>query len=279
MYLSETIGERNLRKPAKLAEAADYIQETMESMQYEIERQSFKVVGFERLPCHNLIAEVLGKDKPKEIVLIGARYDSVQGTPGANDNGSGTAALIEIADQLRGRQFSQTVRFVFFTNEEPPFFQRDGQMGSWVYAKACRQRGDTLKLVMSLETMGYFTDVPDSQKYPPLLAALYPSTGNFIGLVSDVRSRPMLLDVEKRLRKQCEVDVQIGSLPSELQGVGWSDHWSFWQEGYMGLMVTDTALFRYPHYHQPTDTVDKIEFVRFSQVVDGLAKMIEDLAK
>ena len=279
VHLSETIGERNLRKPAKLAEAADYIQKTMESMQYKIERQSFDVVGFERFPCHNLIAEVLGKDKPKEIVLIGAHYDSAQGTPGANDNGSGTAALIEIANQMRGRQFSQTVRFVFFTNEEPPFFQRDGQMGSWVYAKACRQRGDTLKLVMSLETMGYFTDVPDSQKYPPLLAALYPSTGNFIGLVSDVRSRPMLLDVEKRLRKQCEVDVQIGSLPSELQGVGWSDHWSFWQEGYMGLMVTDTALFRYPHYHQPTDTVDKIEFVRFSQVVDGLAKMIEDLAK
>ncbi len=127
--------------------------------------------------------------------------------------------------------------------------------------------------------MGYFTDAPSSQKYPALLAAFYPSTGNFIGLVSDVKSRPMLQDVEKRLRKQCQVDVQIASLPSDLQGVGWSDHWSFWQEGYMGLMVTDTALFRYPHYHLPTDTVDKIEFVRFSQVVDGLAKTIEDFAK
>ncbi len=278
VHLSNTIGERNLRKPAKLAETADYIQKTIEAMDYKMERQTFEAVGFERFPCHNLIAEVLGKDKPNEIVLICAHYDSAQGTPGANDNGSGVAALIEIANQMRGNRSSRTVRFVFFANEEPPFFQRDGQMGSWVYAKACRKQGDDLKMVMSLETMGYFTDAADSQKYPPLLAKMYPSTGNFIGLVSDIKSRPLLLEVEKRLRKNCTVDIQIGSLPSELQGVGWSDHWSFWQEGYMGLMVTDTALFRYPHYHQPTDTVDKIEFVRYAQVVDGLVKAIKDFA-
>lgn len=278
-HLSETIGERNLRKPAKLSQAADYLQKTMEAMDYSIQRQTFEVVGFERFPCHNLIAEVLGKDQPKEILILGAHYDTFQGTPGANDNGSGVAALVEIAYQLQRKQFPKTVRLVFFANEEPPFFQRDGFMGSWIYAKACKQRGDNLRLVMSLETMGYYTDAADSQRYPPLLAAMYPSTGNFIGLVSDVKSRPMLLEVQKNLRKHCEVDVQIGSLPGELQGVGWSDHWSFWQEGYMGLMVTDTALFRYPHYHLPSDTVDKIEFSRFSKVVDGLSKMVEELAK
>jgi hypothetical protein len=126
--------------------------------------------------------------------------------------------------------------------------------------------------------MGYFTDTPDSQKYPPLLAAMYPSTGNFIGFVSDIKSRPQLMTAVKCFRKHCMVDAQSASLPGELQGVGWSDHWSFWQEGYMGLMVTDTALFRYPHYHETTDTVDKIEFVRYAQVVDGLAKMITDFA-
>ncbi len=275
VHLSQTIGERNLTKPKKLNETADYIQKSLESQGYSIERQPFQVSGYE---CNNLIAEVVGNDKPKEIVLVGAHYDSARGTPGANDNGSGLAALLVIAQQMRGKQFPRTIRFVAFSNEEPPYFQRDGQMGSMVYAKACRQRRDDLKMVLSLETMGYFTDAPDSQKYPPLLAAMYPSTGNFIGFVSDIKSRPQLTAAVKCFRKHCTVDAQSASLPSELQGVGWSDHWSFWQEGYMGLMVTDTALFRYPHYHAPTDTVDKIEFVRYAQVVDGLAKMIADFA-
>ena len=281
VHLSQTIGERHLLKPAKLTEAADYVQRTMESMEYKIERQSFEVVGFESVPCHNLIAEVLGKDKRDEIVLVGAHYDSARGTPGANDNGSGVAALIEVANQLRGKQFSRTIRFVFFANEEPPFFQRDGQMGSWVYAKACRQRGDNLNVVLSLETMGFFTDEPNSQKYPQPLALMYPSTGNFIGIVSDIKSRSLLDQAATLLTKHCKgkVDVQKAALPGEMVGVGWSDHWSFWQEGYVGLMITDTALFRYPHYHKPTDTFDKIEYVRFAHVVDGLIKTIEDFAK
>ncbi len=278
-HLSQTIGERNLAKPKKLAETAEYIQRKFESMGYKIDRQSFAVTGFEGIECNNLIAEVLGREKPDEIVLVGAHYDSARGTPGANDNGTGVAALLEIANQMRGKQFARTIRLVSFANEEPPYFQRDGQMGSWIYAKECRKQRDNLKLVLSLETMGYFTDEPNSQKYPPLLAAMYPSTGNFIGLVSDVKSRPLLTEAVKSLRKHCEVDVQSASLPSELQGVGWSDHWSFWQEGYMGLMVTDTALFRYPHYHEATDTVDKIEFGRFAKVVDALVLSIADFAQ
>ena len=273
-HLSERIGERNLSRPKKLNETVTYVQKMLESMGYSIDRQSFSVSGIE---CHNLIAEVVGSVSPKEIVLICAHYDSARGTPGANDNGTGVAALIEIAEQLRGKQFTRTVRLVAFANEEPPYFQRDGLMGSWVYAKACRARGDDLKIVMSLETLGYYTDEPQSQKYPPLLAVLYPSTGNFIGFVSNVESRQQLTDTVKIFRKHCKVDAQIAALPGDLKGVGWSDHWSFWQEGYSGIMVTDTAPFRYPHYHEATDTIDKIEFVRYSQVVDGLAKTVTDL--
>jgi len=274
-HLCETIGERNMTKPKKIVEAVAYLEKSFETMGYKIERQTFEV---SEVKCHNLIAEIKGKDNPAEIVLIGAHYDSARGTPGANDNGTGVAALLEIARQMQGKQFSRTIRFVSFANEEPPYFQRDGQMGSWVYAKACRANKDNLKVVLSLETMGYFTDEPNSQKYPPLLAAMYPSTGNFIGIVSDIKSRPLLIEVATRLKKNCKVDVQSASLPGDLQGVGWSDHWSFWQEGYAGVMVTDTALFRYPHYHEPTDTVDKIEFVRYAQVVDGLAKTISEFA-
>ena len=274
-HLSKTIGERNLTKPKKLDETVAYLQKEFESIGYKITKQTFQVNGFD---CHNLIAEVIGDGQPDEIVLVGAHYDSAQGTPGANDNGSGVAALLEIAKQLHGKPYSRTVRYVAFANEEPPYFQRDGQMGSWVYAKACRERKDNLKVVLSLETMGYFTDEANSQKYPPLLAPLYPSTGNFIGVVSNLPSRKLLDDVAKHLKTHCKVDVQKGALPGDLQGVGWSDHWSFWQEGYEGLMVTDTALFRYPHYHAPEDTVDKLTFKPYAQVVDGLAKTVADLA-
>jgi len=274
-HLSETIGERNLTKPNKVKETVAYLQKELESSGYKITKQTFQVNGID---CHNLIAEVIGEGKPDEIIVVGAHYDSAQGTPGANDNGSGVAALLEIAKQLHGKPYSRTVRYVAFANEEPPYFQRDGQMGSWVYAKACRERKDNLKVVLSLETMGYFTDEANSQKYPPLLAPLYPSTGNFIGLVSNLPSRKLLDDVAKHLKTHCKVDVQKGALPGDLQGVGWSDHWSFWQEGYEGLMVTDTALFRYPHYHAPEDTVDKLTFKPYAQVVDGLAKTVADLA-
>ncbi len=275
VHLSETIGERNLRKPEKLNEAADFIFKSFAKSGYSPERQTFQVAGME---CVNIVVEVKGTTYPDEIILAGAHYDSVQGSPGANDNGTGTAALLLIAEKLRDKKFARTLRFVAFSNEEPPYFQRDGYMGSWVYAKACRERGDDLQVVISLETMGYFTDEPQSQKYPPLLAALYPSTGNFIGFVSNLESRQLLQDTFIKFRKHCQIPSERAALPGELQGVGWSDHWSFWQEGYQGIMVTDTALFRYPHYHLDTDTVDKIDFDRYSQVVDGLTEVVADFA-
>lgn len=274
-HLSEGIGERNLMKRAKLGEAVQYLYRTLESLDYKVDRHTFTVSEVE---CVNLIAELVGNATPKEIVLVGAHYDSVQGSPGANDNGSGVAALLEIARQLRGKNFAKTIRFVLFANEEPPYFQRDGQMGSWVYARACRMRGDDIKIVLSLETMGYYTDEPQSQKYPALLSAMYPSTGNFIGFISDVPSRKHLSSTVAIFKKHCNVDAQLGAFPRDLQGVGWSDHWSFWQEGYPGIMITDTALFRYPHYHLASDTADKLEYNRFAQVVDGIAKTVVELA-
>lgn len=274
-YLSQTIGERNLGKPLQLEQAANFVQGRWAAMGYAVEKQSFRVDEYE---CFNLSTELVGTKYPMEIVLIGAHYDSARGTPGANDNGSGTAALIEIARQLYGKPCLRTVRFVAFTNEEPPYFQHKESMGSWVYARACRMRGDHLVSVISLETMGYFSDEADSQKYPPLLAPLYPNTGNFIGFVSNLSSRKLLTETVNIFRQHCQVDSQLGAFPAELQGVGWSDHWSFWQEGYQGIMVTDTAPFRYPHYHAPTDTVDQIDFERYSQVVDGLAKTVADFA-
>ena len=276
VHLSETIGERNLRKYKSLNDAADYIEQLFKDFGYTASRQEFQVRGFK---CFNIEVEIKGKSKPDEIVIIGGHYDSAQGTPGANDNGSGTAAMLVLANHFKKYQPERTLRFVAWTNEEPPYFQRRDLMGSWVYAERCRKKNENIVGVISLETMGYFTNQPDTQKYPAPLNLLYPSTGNFIGFVSDVNSGGFQRQVIKVFRDKAKIASEGASLPDALPGVGWSDHWSFWQEGYVGLMVTDTAPFRYPHYHKATDTPDKINFVEYSKVIDGLVYVVEDLVK
>ena len=274
--LSEEIGERNLGRYDQLNQAADFLESKFQSWNFDVTRQTFVCRDMD---CHNLIAEIKGTEQPEKILIVAGHYDSAVGTPGANDNGSGTAAMLALANHFQNAKPGLTVRFVGFTNEEPPYFQNRGEMGSWVYAELCNQRSEDIIGVISLETMGYFTDEPDSQNYPEPLDQFYPSTGNFIGFVSDLASRPLQHRIIKTFREHAKVPSEGASLPSQLPGVGWSDHWSFWQEGYQGIMVTDTAPFRYPHYHETTDTVDKIDFVRFSKVVEGLKYVIRDLAE
>jgi hypothetical protein len=245
-------------------------------MGYSVETQAFDVQGRE---CRNLIVEIPGAALATEIIVVGAHYDSAPGTPGANDNASGVAALLVIAEQLRGLTPARTLRFVAFTNEEPPYFQREEQMGSWVYARACRARGDDIVGAISLETIGYFSDEVGSQQYPPLLASSYPNTGNFIGFVANLKSRGFLNQVLKEFQQHSQVASESASLPEVIEGVGWSDHWSFWQEDYVGLMITDTAPFRYPHYHLETDTPDKLDWDRYTLVVEALVPTIEQLVK
>ncbi len=274
VHLAETIGERNLTHYDELCEAADYIEDEFKSYGYETERQVFEVRGFD---CYNIAAEIRGSEQPEKILIIGAHYDSVMGTPGANDNGSGTASMLVLANLFRDAKPKITLRFVAFTNEEPPYFQNRGLMGSWVYAEKCRKENQDIVGVLSLETMGYFTDAEDSQKYPAPLNLMYPSTGNFIGFVSNLNSRQFQNRVIKTFRENAKIPSEGASLPSATPGVGWSDHWSFWQEGYLGIMVTDTAPFRYPHYHEQSDTPDKIDYESLEKVIDGLKFVVLDL--
>jgi len=275
-HLAITIGERNLLHYKELCAAADYIETEFKNYGLTPERQTFNV---RRLDCHNIAAEIKGSKLPEEIVIIGGHYDSATGTPGANDNGSGTAAMLTLAQHFSKSKPDRTLRFVAFTNEEPPYFQTEDQMGSWVYAKKCRLEEQNIVAVISLETMGYFTDEEDSQHYPPPLDRLYPSTGNFIGLVGDVKSGKLMRRVKKSFKENCKVPVEGAALPGNVPGVGWSDHWSFWQEGYVGIMVTDTAPYRYPHYHKASDTPDKMNFPVYAKVVEGLVKPIEELVR
>ena len=276
VHLATTIGERNLRTYDKLCDAADYIEAEFKSYGYKPARQTYQVHGKD---CFNIDVEIKGSKLPNEVVIIGAHYDSAVGTPGANDNGSGTAAMLLLAKHFAKSAPQRSLRFVAWTNEEPPYFQNPGEMGSWVYAEKCRVEKQDIKSVLSLETMGYYTDAKDSQHYPKPLDLMYPSTGNFVGFVSNLRSRGMQRDVIKTFRKHAKIPSEGASLPAKTPGVGWSDHWSFWQEGYAGLMVTDTAPFRYPHYHKPTDTPDKVNFPEMAKVVEGLKFVVMDQAK
>jgi len=271
--LAVTLGERNLWRYASLRKAADYISSTFESLGLRPEHQTYDV---SRLPVDNTVAELAG-GRSNEILVVGAHYDTVNNCPGANDNGTGVAAMLELARRFAGHPQARTVRFVAFANEEPPFFQTS-QMGSLVYARAARAREDRIIGMLSLETMGYYSDEPDSQHYPPPLDTWHPNTGNFIAFVSNLQSEPLLSQAHGAFRTGTAFPIEVAAAPETLAGIGWSDHWSFWETGYPALMVTDTAPFRYPWYHHPDDTIDKIDFNRMAEVVDGLEHVVRTIA-
>lgn len=226
----------------------------------------------------NLVLDLRGQ-LSGPLVLVGAHYDSAKGgTPAANDNGSGTAAALVLAARLAPEPRRLPLRFVLFANEEMPYFATP-TMGSLVHARGCAARGEDLRAMFSLETMGYFTDARRSQKYPPPLSALYPDRGNFIGFVGDLGSRALVRESLGLFRHYASVPSEGASLPGSLPGVGWSDHWAFWQQGYQAVMVTDTAPFRDPNYHRASDTIDKLDFARLSRVVVGLERMLRELVR
>lgn len=272
--LGGEIGERNVVHPEKLRAAADYLEGVFANLGYRVTRQPYPTEG---MTCDNLEVELPGISHRDEIVVIGAHYDSVMGCPGANDNASGVASVLALARDWAKREPSRTVRFVAFVNEEPPFFQTD-LMGSVVYAKRCRQRGDKIVAMLSLETMGCYYFEKGSQKYPFPFGLFYPSRGDFIAFVGNTSSGDLVRRCVRTFRANAAFPSEGGAVPGSLPGVGWSDHWSFWQSEYPGLMVTDTAPFRYPHYHTAQDTPDKVDYARLARVVDGLSKVLEDLA-
>jgi hypothetical protein len=272
--LAGEIGERNTMRYAQLNAAAEFIEQSLARARLTLRRDSYELRGH---AYHNIEVEIRGA-RP-EILIVGAHYDSVFGSPGANDNGSGVAGLLALARRFAGKPCGQTLRFVAFVNEEPPYFQTP-EMGSFVYARRCKDRGDQVAGMISLETIGYFSDEPRSQKYPAAgLGFFYPTKGNFIGFVGNTGSRSLLRAAVSAFKKEQKLPCEGAALPAAIPGIGWSDQWSFWECGYPAIMVTDTAPFRYPHYHSSTDTPDKLDYDRFALVVSGMEKVIAELAK
>jgi hypothetical protein len=265
---------RNITFKTKLDQTAQRLVDQLSQMGYQVERQQYQA---RQQIFENLIVEIPGQQRSSEIIVVGAHYDTAYDAPGANDNGSGVAATLELARLYQGQKPLRTLRFVFFTNEEPPFHWQD-DMGSLVYAKRCREQQEKILAMLSLETIGYYSDAVNSQKYPAPLDKLYPNTGNFLGFVSNIDSRELLRTAIVSFRRHTQFPSEGAALPNTLPGVGWSDHWSFWQVGYPAIMLTDTATFRYPFYHTEQDTPDKLDYDRMARVVNGIAQVIADLA-
>jgi Zn-dependent M28 family amino/carboxypeptidase len=271
--LAGRIGERNLWHYPALLAAADYIQGTLTELGYAPTDEPFESQG---KPVHNIVAENRGHAAEGEIVVVGAHYDTVLGSPGANDNGSGVAALLELARLLADRPLPRTLRFVAFVNEEAPFSYTD-EMGSLVHARGARARGEHIQAMLSLETIGSYSDAPGSQHYPFPLNLFYPDTANFIGFVGNLGSRGLVRRALRTFRQTTAFPSEGAAVPASIPGVGWSDHWSFWQAGYPAIMVTDTAFYRYAHYHTGGDTPDRVDYDRTARVVAGLARAIAEL--
>ncbi len=271
--LAGEIGERNVFRPGTLEAAARYIEGQWAAQGYAVVRDPYEVEGVE---CANLEATLAGSGD--EIFVVGAHYDSVRGSPGANDNGSGVAALLEISRLLVGERPGTTLRFVAFVNEEPPFFLWR-RMGSMVYARRVRERGDPIAGMISLETIGYYSSEPGSQSYPPLLRFFYPSRGNFLGFVSNLQSRRLLRRAVAAFQASSDWPVQSVAMFEFVPGISWSDHVSFWRQGWPALMITDTAPYRYPWYHSAQDTPEKVDYESLASVTDGLAGMVRSLLR
>lgn len=268
--LAGEIGEHNVFHPEALKAAERYITGAWQEQGYEVVPQIYTTHGID---CANLEITRQGTNPQSGIILIGAHYDSVFGSPGANDNGSGVAAMLELSRLFRTVQPKTTLRFVAFVNEEPPFYYWSS-MGSMIYAKQAKRRGDNIRFMISLETLGFYSDTPGSQHYPPLLKYFYPDRGNFIAFVSNLRSRGVMLENVEAFRAGSDFPVEHIATLACVPGVAWSDHLSFWRRGYPAFMITDTALFRYPYYHCAEDTPDKLNYAAFAAMTNGLAAML-----
>lgn len=268
--LAGHIGDRSPLFYRQLEEARAYIEHSFTKSGYQVDHDVYQVQ--ERL-FRNLIVQKKGTCEADSILIIGAHYDTVPGTSGADDNASGVASLLELAQLIRHQPTQKTIRFVAFTLEEPPYF-RTSYMGSWVHAKRCSQNSENITGMISLEMVGYYSDLERSQRYPlPFLDWYYPRQGDFIAVAGNWRSRRLVKKVTTQLKQGTGLPVQSISLPF-VPGVGLSDNWSFWQQGYPALMITDTAFFRNPHYHLPSDRPETLNYERMTELVRGLEKVL-----
>ncbi len=270
-YLSVTIGERHLWKENSLTKAADYIESVFMDDGYAVKRQTYSSYG---KGVSNLVAEKRGRDE--KVIVIGAHYDTVPGTPGADDNASAVAALLELGRLHKKGLQRKTLLFVAFVNEEPPCFGSHN-MGSMVYANHMKEQGISVEVMISLEMIGFFSK-ERIQNYPlPGMRLFYPKTADFIGAVGNFHSWKYVSCLKRGIRKYSSIRSRSLTAPEYLGGINLSDNYSFWHHGYRAVMITDTSFFRNRNYHQETDTIDTLDFESMAEVVKGLSFTLLEL--
>lgn len=279
-FLADSIGEREaVSAYAGLERASEWVRGRIEGLGVAAEAQEFRVRGGRAV--RNFTARVVPAPPSSSptgssaFVVVGAHYDAVAVTRGADDNASGVAAALELLHRLRERPASCEVRVAFFTNEEPPFFWSDS-MGSLVYARAMAARGEVPAAVYSLESIGYYSDSAGSQSYPPIIGWFYPSRGDFLAFVGNIASRALVHRSVAAFRAVATLPSAGSAAPRQLPGVGWSDHWSFWQVGIPAVMITGTAPYRNPRYHELEDVPMYLDFSRLSRAVTGIEHVVRE---
>jgi hypothetical protein len=281
-YLSGTLGEHNMtRFPKQLEMAADYIEKEFRGMGLTPKIQTYTIKEIPQVKgqtAKNISVEISGTSRPDEIIVIGAHYDSVEQAPGADDNSSGVAGMLEMARRFATHQPNRTLRFVAWTNEEPPYFWTQ-DMGSLVYAKECREKNENIIVGISLECLGFYSDQSGSQKYPFPLGLFYPPVADFVSFVGNTASKRQVHDLIKLFREKVKFPSDGAALPGTLEGIGWSDHWSFWEAGYPGVVVTDTAYLRNDHYHTGHDSPNTLDYEKMARVIYGMNDVIESYDK
>ena len=267
-------GSRDHQHADNLEQVAAYLERALGATGARVASQPYETGGRR---YRNVIASFGPVDGDR--VVVGAHYDTFGAQPGADDNASGVAGLLELARLLADAPLRARVDLVAFTLEEPPHFRGDA-MGSAVHARSLRKEGVALRGMIALEMIGFFSDAPRSQRYPAhALQWAYPSRGNFIGVVGNLRSALLVRKVARAMRGASALPVESLAAPAFVAGVDLSDHASYWDAGYDAVMVTDTAFFRNPHYHTMTDTPDRLDYARMAQVVDGVRAAVLELAR
>jgi Zn-dependent M28 family amino/carboxypeptidase len=272
--LALEIGERNFRMYEKLQQAAEYIAYEFKKYGYKYELQEYYL---RTKQYKNIIATHYGVSQPDRVIIIGAHYDSVWGSPGADDNGSGVAGLLELARLISHEKTSKSVKFIAFVNEEPPFF-RTKWMGSNVYVRQAYSKKEVIDAMLCLESIGYFSQREGSQNYPPFFNFFYPNKGNFIAIVGNLKSKSLVKEVVESFRKNSDFPIESVATFGFIPGVDFSDHLSFWKYGYKAVMITDTAFYRNPNYHTQSDLPHTLDYKSLSEVVKGLYHVILSLA-
>ena len=274
-FLSREIGERSWRDTDKLGRVASHIEEKFRAFGCKVKRQPFT---YKKNTYYNIIGEIRGTGKADDgLLIIGAHYDTVRGSPGADDNASGIAGLLELARLAAAHPLQRTARFVAFCLEEPPVFMTS-RMGSYVCAKGMKEEGTRIQGMISLEMLGYFCERPGCQRYPlPGFKLFYPDCGNFIAFVGNIASKPFTMRVKRAFMSASPLPVESLNAVSVIPGVSFSDHRSFWKFGYPAFMITDTAFYRNPYYHGPGDIPSTLNYGKMAELVAGLYKALGSL--